>query len=176
MGRFNKGIFIVLLSLAVVYGAATGVAAESYELTENDVSDISKVNTPDVSLFGIKLGDPEDKVKEKLIKIKIPGVKVEIQDVFVMLYDKRNLSNAMAGVRLTDGKVDYIFINQRFAHLAAGVFRLVLRGDSVDDARKLLGKEDSAEDQTTFTRLNYKGGTLIVVFSGRDITVEFNPA
>jgi len=79
-------------------------------------------------------------------------------------------------VRLTDGKVDYIFINQRFAHLAAGVFRLVLRGDSVDDARKLLGKEDSADDQTTFTRLNYKGGTLIVVFSGRDITVEFNPA
>jgi len=152
------------------------VAAESYELTENDVSDISKVNTPDVSLFGIKLGDPEDKVKEKLIKIKIPGVKVEIQDVFVMLYDKRTLSNAMAGVRLTDGKVDYIFINQRFAHLAAGVFRLVLRGDSVDDARRLLGKEDSADDQTTFTRLNYKGGTLIVVFSGRDITVEFNPA
>jgi D-amino peptidase len=176
MGRFNKEIFIVLLSLAVVYVAATAVAAESYELTENDVSDISKVNTPDVSLFGIKLGDPEDKVKEKLIKIKIPGVKVEIQDVFVMLYDKRTLSNAMAGVRLTDGKVDYIFINQRFAHLAAGVFRLVLRGDSVDDARRLLGKEDSADDQTTFTRLNYKGGTLIVVFSGRDITVEFNPA
>ena len=176
MGRFNKEIFIVLLSLAVVYVAAAGVAAESYELTENDVSDISKVNTPDVSLFGIKLGDPEDKVKEKLIKIKIPGVKVEIQDVFVMLYDKRTLSNAMAGVRLTDGKVYYIFINQRFAHLAAGVFRLVLRGDSVDDARKLLGKEDSADDQTTFTRLNYKGGTLIVVFSGRDITVEFNPA
>ena len=176
MGRPNKGIFIVFLSLAVVYITATRVAAESYELTENDVSDISKVNTPDVSLFGIKLGDPEDKVKEKLIKIKIPGVKVEIQDVFVMLYDKRTLSNAMAGVRLTDGKVDYIFINQRFAHLAAGVFRLVLRGDSVDDARKLLGKEDSAEDQTTFTRLNYKGGTLIVVFSGRDITVEFNAA
>ena len=176
MGRFDKGIVIVLLSLAVVYVVATGVAAESYELTENDVSDISKVNTPDVSLFGIKLGDPEDKVKEKLIKIKIPGVKVEIQDVFVMLYDKRTLSNAMAGVRLTDGKVDYIFINQRFAHLAAGVFRLVLRGDSVDDARRLLGKEDSADDQTTFTRLNYKGGTLIVVFSGRDITVEFNPA
>src|SRR5438105_8406326 len=102
MGRSNKGIFIVFLSLAVVYVAVPGVAAEPYELTENDVSDLSKVNTPDVSLFGIKLGDAEDKVKEKLIKIKIPGVKVEIQDVYVMLYDKRNLSNAMAGVRLTD--------------------------------------------------------------------------
>lgn len=176
MGRFNKGIFLVLLSLAVVDIAAPGVAAEPYELTENDVSDISKLNTSDVSLFGIKLGDPEDKVKEKLIKIKIPGVKVEIQDVFVMLYDKRNLSNTMAGVRLTDGKVDYIFINQRFAHLSAGVFRLVLRADSLEDVRRLLGKEDFAEDQTTFARLNYKGGTMIVVFSGRDITVEFNTA
>src|SRR5438067_12951684 len=146
MGRFNKGIFIVLLSLAVVYVAATGVAAESYELTENDVSDISKLNTPDVSLFGIKLGDPEDKVKEKLIKIKIPGVKVEVQDVFVMLYDKRSPSNPMAGVRLTDGKVDYIFITQRFAHLAAGVFRLVLRGDGIEETRKLLGKEEFSED------------------------------
>jgi len=38
----------------------------------------------------------------------------------------------------------------------------------------LLGKEDFAEDQTTFARLNYKGGTMIVVFSGRDITVEFD--
>jgi hypothetical protein len=51
---------------------------------------------------------------------------------------------------------------------------LVLRSDGVDDARKLLGKEDFAEDQTTFTRLNYKGGTMVVLFSGRDITVEFN--
>src|SRR5206468_7270485 len=174
MGRPNKGIFIVFLSLAVVYITATRVAAESYELTENDVSDISKVNTPDVSLFGIKLGDPEDKVKEKLIKIKIPGVKVEIQDVFVMLYDKRNPSNAMAGVRLMDGKVHYIFITQRFAHLAAGVFRLVLRGEGIEETRKLLGKEEFTEDSTTFTRLNYKGGTMVILFSGRDITVEFN--
>jgi len=80
----------------------------------------------------------------------------------------------MAGVRLTDGKVDYIYINQRFAHLASGVFRLVLRGDGIEEARKLLGKEESSEDQSTFTKLYYKGGTLILLFSGRDITVEFN--
>ncbi|HEY3196958.1 MAG TPA: hypothetical protein VGJ57_03000 [Nitrospirales bacterium] len=174
MGRFNKGILLVVLSVAIFLLAAHQAAAEVYELTENDVNDISKVNTPEISLFGIKLGDPEDKVKEKLIKIKIPGVKVEIQDVYVMLYDKRSPSNAMAGIRLTDGKVDYIFINQRFAHLASGVFRLVLRGEGADEARKLLGKEEFAEDQTTFTRLNYKGGTMVILFSGRDITVEFN--
>ena len=174
MGRFDKGILLIVVSVAFFLFAAHRAAAEVYELTENDVNDISKVNTPEISLFGIRLGDPEDKVKEKLIKIKIPGVKVEIQDVYVMLYDKRSPSNAMAGIRLTDGKVDYIFINQRFAHLAAGVFRLVLRGEGADEARKLLGKEEFAEDQTTFTRLNYKGGTMIILFSGRDITVEFN--
>ena len=170
----SKKILPAVLSLSILFLAAYGVAAESYELTESDVNDISKVNTPEISLFGIKLADPEDKVKEKLIKIKIPGVKVEIQDVYVMLYDKRSPSNAMAGIRLTDGKVDYIFINQRFAHLASGVFRLVLRGEGADEARKLLGKEEFAEDQTTFTRLNYKGGTMVILFSGRDITVEFN--
>src|SRR6266487_1476080 len=111
MGKFNKGIFLVVVSVAIFLFATHRAGAEVYELTENDVNDISKVNTPEISLFGIKLGDPEDKVKEKLIKIKIPGVKVEIQDVFVMLYDKRSQSNSMAGVRLTDGKVDYIFIN-----------------------------------------------------------------
>ena len=176
MGRWGKGIFLVLFSVAIFLFTVHRASAEVYELTENDVNDISKVNTPEVSLFGIHLGDPEDKVKEKLIKIKIPGVKVEIQDVYVMLYDKRSPSNSMAGIRLTDGKVDYIFINQRFAHLTAGVFRLVLRGEGADEARKLLGKEEFAEDQTTFTRLNYKGGTMVILFSGRDITVEFNAA
>jgi hypothetical protein len=162
--------------LALVLLFAQGASAEPYELTESEVMDLAQFNTPDVSLFGIKLGDTEDKVKERLIKIKLPGIKVEVQDVFVMLYDKRSPSNAMAGVRLMDGKVDYIFFNQRFAHLAAGVFRLLLRGEGIDDARKLLGKEDFAEDQTTFTRLNYKAGTMVILFSGRDITVEFNTA
>jgi len=162
--------------LALVLFFEQGASAEPYELTESELMDLAQFNTPDVALFGIKLGDPEDKVKEKLIKIKLPGIKVEVQDVYVMLYDKRSPSNAMAGVRLTDGRVDYIFINQRFAHLASGVFRLVLRGDGVDEARKILGKEDFAEDQTTFTRLNYKAGTIVVLFSGRDIIVEFNTA
>jgi D-amino peptidase len=172
----SKKIFQAILSLTILLLAAQDVAAEAYELTETDVNDISKVNTPEISLFGINLGDSEDKVKEKLIKIKIPGVKVEIQDVYVMLYDRRSQGNPMAGIRLSDGKVDYIFINQRFAHLASGIFRSVLRGEGVEEARKLLGKEEFSEDQTTFTRLNYKGGTMVLVFFGRDITVEFNAA
>ncbi len=168
------GMGFVAWACSLVFLMSSAANAEQYELTESEVMDIAHFNTADVSLFGIKVGDSEAKVKDNLIKIKIPGVKVEVQDVFVMLYDKRSPSNAMAGVRLMDGKVDYIFITQRFAHLAAGVFRLVLRGEGIEETRKLLGKEEFTEDSTTFTRLNYKGGTMVILFSGRDITVEFN--
>jgi len=174
MGKWWSGLRAAVWAGALVMLVTPAASAEKYELTESEVMDIAQFNTPDVALFGIKLGDSEAKVKENLIKIKIPGVRVDIQDIYVMLFDKRSPSNAMAGVRLMDGKVDYIFITQRFAHLAAGVFRLVLRGEGIDEARKLLGKEEFAEDQTTFTKLNYKGGTLVILFFGRDITVEFN--
>jgi hypothetical protein len=174
MGTRGAGMGLVAWACSLVFLMSSAVSAEQYELTESEVMDIGHFNTTDVSLFGIKIGDSEAKVKQNLIKIKIPGVKVEVQDVYVMLYDRRNPSNAMAGVRLMDGKVDYIFITQRFAHLAAGVFRLVLRGEGIEETRKLLGKEEFTEDSTTFTRLNYKGGTMVILFSGRDITVEFN--
>ncbi len=174
MAKWLSGLCAAVWACALVILVTSAVNAEPYELTESEVMDLALFNPSDVSLFGIKLGDSEAKVKENLIKIKIPGVRVDVQDVFVMLFDKRNPSNAMAGVRLMDGKVDYIFITQRFAHLAAGVFRLVLRGDGIDEARKLLGKEEFTEDQTTFTKLNYKGGAMVILFSGRDITVEFN--
>lgn len=174
MGARGGNIGLVAWACSLVFLMSAAANAEQYELTESEVMDIAHFNTADVALFGIKIGDSESKVKDNLIKIKIPGVKVEVQDVYVMLYDKRNPSNTMAGVRLMDGKVDYIFITQRFAHLAAGVFRLVLRGEGIEETRKLLGKEEFTEDSTTFTRLNYKGGTMVILFSGRDITVEFN--
>lgn len=174
MGKWLSGLRAVAWVGALVVLAASAVSAAPYELTESEVMDLAQFTAPDVSLFGVKLGDSEAKVKDNLIKTKIPGLRVDVQDVFVMVFDKRNPGNVMAGVRLMDGKVDYIFITQRFAHLATGVFRLVLRGEGIDEARKLLGKEEFAEDQTTFTKLNYKGGTMVILFNGRDITVEFN--
>ena len=174
MEKWLSGLGAAVRACVMVGLVATAVGAAPYELTETEVMDPAQVNPADVSLFGIKLGDSETKVKENLIRIKIPGVKVEVQDVFVMLFDKRSPSVAMAGVGLMDGKVNYIYINQKFAHLAAGVFRLVLRGEGLDEARKLLGKEEFIDDQATFTKLNYKGGTMVILFSGRDITVEFN--
>jgi hypothetical protein len=174
MSCWHKGLIGLVGMVGLLVCGVLGANAVPYELTESEVQELSQINTPEVSLFGVKLGDSEETVKTNLIKGKLPGIRVEVQDVFVMLYDKKNPSNVMAGLRLIDGKVDYIFINQRFAHLATGVFRQILRGEGIDDARKLLGKEELAEDQTTFTRLNYKAGTMVIMFSGRDITVEFN--
>jgi D-amino peptidase len=176
MNRITCLIIVGACGLVLNLLGPRWAGAEPYELTESDVQDLSKVSTQEVMLFGVKLGDSEAKVKEAFVTRKIPGIKVDIQDAFVLLYDKKSLSNPMAGVRVTNGKVDYIFINQRFATLAAGVFRSVLRGDGLEETRKLLGKEDFADDESTFTRLNYKGGTMVIVFSGRDIMVEFNSA
>jgi hypothetical protein len=100
MSARGKGMGVVAWACSLVFLMSSSANAEQYELTESEVMDIAHFNTVDVALFGIKIGDSEAKVKENLIKIKIPGVKVEVQDVFVMLYDKRSPSNAMAGVRL----------------------------------------------------------------------------
>lgn len=175
MSSWYRGLIGSAGVVALVVMGVQGAIAQPYELSETDIQELAQFNIPEVSLFGVKLGDSEEQVKTNLIKGKLPGIKVDVQDVYVMLYDKKNPSFPMAGLRLMDGKVDYLFINQRFAHLAAGVFRQILRGEGVDETRKLLGKEEFAEDQTTFTRLNYKAGAMVVVFSGRDITVEFNP-
>src|SRR3989442_7952752 len=131
MGTREAGMGLVVWACSLVFLMSSAVNAEQYELTESEVMDIAHFNTTDVSLFGIKIGDSEAKVKQNLIKIKIPGVKVEVQDVFVMLYDKRNPSNAMAGVRLSEGKGDFFFFSQPFVHPAARGFLLGLLDESI---------------------------------------------
>ena len=62
----------------------------------------------------------------------------------------------MAGVRLMDGKVDLIFINNRFAYKARGLFRNVLNSESPDEIRKILGKEDYGDENVMGAVLNYE--------------------
>src|SRR3989449_9571562 len=102
MGTREAGMGLVVWACSLVFLMSSAVNAEQYELTESEVMDIAHFNTTDVSLFGIKIGDSGAKVKQNLIKIKIPGVKVEVQDVFGIVYDRRNPSNPLAGARRTD--------------------------------------------------------------------------
>lgn len=151
------------------------VFAEPYELTKNDVMDPKIFKSSDISLFGVKLGDPESKAYDILVNEKIPGVKTEQEATFILLLDQRKPTGPMAGVRVMDGKVDLIFINNRFAYKARGLFRNVLNSESPDDIRKILGKEDYGDENVMGAVLNYEKQGFVVNYLGKDVNIEFTP-
>ena len=67
----------------------TGASAEPYELSKNDVMDPKAIKSPDISLFGVKIGDSEAKAMDILVNEKIPGIKVEQEALFIFLVDQR---------------------------------------------------------------------------------------
>lgn len=148
--------------------------AEPYELSKNDVMDPKAFKSTDISLFGVKLGDPEAKAFDVLVNEKIPGVKAEQEGTFILLLDQRKPTGPMAGVRLIDGKVDLIFINNRFAYKARGIIRNVLNSESPEDVRKLLGKEDTGDENVMGALLSYDKQGLQVNYLGKDVNVEFS--
>jgi D-amino peptidase len=148
--------------------------ADPYELSKSDVMDPKTFKSSDVSLFGVKLGDPENKAYDVLVNEKIPGVKAEQEATFILLLDQRKPTGPMAGVRLMDGKVDLIFINSRFAYKTRGLFRNVLNSDSPDDIRKILGKEDYGDENVMGAVLNYEKQGYLVNYLGKDVNVEFS--
>jgi D-amino peptidase len=165
---------LVVFSLAAVLSVGVSLsAAEPYELSKNDVMDPKAVKSADVSLFGVKLGDPESKAMDVLVNEKIPGVKAEQEATFILLLDQRKPTGPMAGVRMLDGKVDLIFINNRFAYKARGIFRNILNSESPDEIRKLLGKEDSGDENVMGAVMNYEKQGFLVNYLGKDVNVEF---
>jgi hypothetical protein len=164
------GIALFLMAL----GSGDPLRAESYELTKTDVNDAKLFKSTDISLFGVKLGDPENKAYDILVNEKIQGVKAEQEGTFILLLDQRKPTGPMAGVRLLDGKVDLIFINNRFAFKARGIFRNVLNSESPDEVRKLLGKEEAGDENVMGAVLNYPKQGILVNYLGKDVNVEFS--
>ena len=160
----------------------TGVGAlvspgygEPYELSKNDVMDPKVLKSAEISLFGVKLGDSEAKALDSLVNEKIPGVKVEQEALFIFLLDQRKPTGPMAGVRIQDGKVDLIFINNRFSYKTRGIFRNVLNSESPDDVRKLLGQEDYGDENVMGAILAYDKQGFVINYLGKDVNVEFSP-
>ncbi|MFM8552949.1 MAG: hypothetical protein ACKOCD_11690 [Nitrospiraceae bacterium] len=149
-------------------------SAEPYELTKHDVMDPKLVKSADISIFGVKLGDPESKAVDLLVNEKIPGIKPEQEASFIFLLDQRKPTGPMAGVQLLDGKVTLIFINNRFAYKVRGVFRAVLNSESPDDIRKLLGKEDFGDENVMGAAMNYEKQGCVVNYLGKDFNIEFS--
>ena len=168
------GRWFVFFSLLLTLAGADVSRAEPYELSKTDVMDPKALKSSDISLFGVKLGDPESKALDILVNEKIPGVKAEQEATFILLLDQRKPTGPMAGVRLLDGKVDLIFINNRFAYKARGIFRNVLNSESPDEIRKLLGKEDYGDENVMGAVMNYEKQGFLVNYLGKDVNIEFN--
>jgi hypothetical protein len=163
------------LSIVLAGAAASLVSAEPYELSKNDVMDPKGIKSPEVSLFGVKLGDTEAKALDVLVNEKIPGIKVEQEALFIFLLDQRKPTGPMAGIRVQDGKVDLIFINNRFAYKTRGVLRNVLNSESPEDVRKLLGKEDYGDENVMGAVLGYQKQGFVINYLGKDVNIEFSP-
>ncbi|MCP9455101.1 MAG: hypothetical protein NNA18_03195 [Nitrospira sp.] len=165
-------------TIGIVIGLMVGLVsvsqAEPYELSQDDVTEPKTVSSRDISLFGVKLGDPEAKAVEFLMSGKISGVRAEQEANFILLIDQRKPTGPMAGVRVQDGKVDLIFINNRFAFKTRGFFRSVLNSDSPDEIRKLLGPEDSGDENVMGAVLAYDRQGFLVNYLGKDVNVEFS--
>lgn len=167
---------LALLVLISILSLSTFARAEPYELSEHDVTEPKAISSSDISLFGAKLGDPEGKAVETLEALanrKTLGIKVEQEATFIFLLDQRKPTGPMAGVRIQDGKVDLLFINNRFAHRTRGIFRNVLNSESPDDIRKLLGKEEYGDENVMGAIMAYDSKGFQVNYLGKDINIEF---
>lgn len=163
------------LMLGLIGLIAASASAEPYELSKNDVMDPKAIRSPDISLFGVKIGDTEAKAMDVLVNEKIPGIKVEQEALFIFLVDQRKPTGPMAGVRVQDGKVDMIFINNRFAYKTRGLFRNVLNSESPEDIRKLLGREDYGDENVMGAVLAYDKQGFVINYLGKDVNIEFSP-
>lgn len=156
----------LLISWSTVY-------AEPYELSQTDVTEPKNISSVDVSLFGIKLGDSEHKAVETLVNEQISGIRAEQEATFIFLLDQRKPTGPMAGVRIQDGKVDLLFINNRFAFKTRGVFRHVLNSESPEEIRKLLGQEEYGDENVMGAILAYDKQGFQVNYLGKDVNIEF---
>lgn len=169
---------IIALTCMVMFGTGVWTSpgyGEPYELSKNDIMDPKALKSAEISLFGVKLGDSEAKAVDSLVNEKIPGIKAEQEALFIFLLDQRKPTGPMAGVRIQDGKVDLIFINNRFSYKTRGIFRNVLNSESPDDLRKLLGQEDYGDENVMGAILAYDKQGFVINYLGKDVNVEFSP-
>jgi hypothetical protein len=168
--RVMQRVIILLASVLVALGSAH---AEPYELSKSDVMEPKAISSTEISLFGVRLGDSESKAVETLVTEKISGVKVEQEATFIFLLDQRKPTGPMAGVRIQDGRVDLLFINNRFTYKTRGIFRNVLNSESPEEIRKLLGQEEYGDENVMGAVMAYDKQGFQVNYLGKDINIEF---
>ena len=76
MSAMVRSYMQACLALGMIGLIAASAFAEPYELSKNDVMDPKAIKSPDISLFGVKIGDSEARAMDVLVNEKIPGIKV----------------------------------------------------------------------------------------------------
>ncbi len=173
MGVKSSFLFFTIVCVMSLHLLSGGAIAKKYELTRNNVQKPQDIDSTQVSLYGVKLGDSEIDAVENLVNSKIAGVRVEQEGVYILLWDQSNPVGTMAGVGIIDGKVNLIFINNRFAYKTRGIFRRVLTSQSAKEIRDLLGPETYGDENVLGAMLKYEEQGFLVNYLGRDINVEF---
>jgi len=173
MGVKSSFLFFTIVCVMSLHLLSGGAIAKKYELTRNNVQKPQDIDSTQVSLYGVKLGDSEIDAVENLVNSKIAGVRVEQEGVYILLWDQSNPVGTMAGVGIIDGKVNLIFINNRFAYKTRGIFRRVLTSQSTKEIRDLLGPETYGDENVLGAMLKYEEQGFLVNYLGRDINVEF---
>ena len=160
--------------LAFHQANGSDAAAVTYN-TVNGVYGGNLWESADKQIEGVINDDAGQKAMDVLVNEKIPGIKVEQEALFIFLVDQRKPTGPMAGVRVQDGKVDLIFINNRFAYKTRGLFRNVLNSESPEDIRKLLGQEDYGDENVMGAVLAYDKQGFVINYLGKDVNIEFSP-
>ena len=163
------------LVLGMMVLVVASASAEPYELSKNDVMDPKAIKSPDISLFGVKIGDSEARAMDVLVNKELLRHQGRTRSVIHLLVDQRKPTGPMAGVRVQDGKVDLIFINNRFAYKTRGLFRNVLNSESPEDIRKLLGHEDYGDENVMGAVFAYDKQGFVINYLGKDVNIEFSP-
>jgi len=127
----------LILSTVLASVVQGQVIAPAYELKNGDLLELDSLHSTDLSLFGVKLGDPQERAVQLLVKEKILGVRAEKESTFILLFDEKRPTGPMAGVRILDGRVDLMFVNKRFAEWTSGIFRLFLESENPCQSRDL---------------------------------------
>ncbi|MBK9307644.1 MAG: hypothetical protein IPM58_11290 [Nitrospira sp.] len=168
--NLSRMVVVAFIGLLILWSS---VYAEPYELSQTEVTEPQSISSAEVSLFGVRLGDPESKAVDSLVNEPISGIRAEQEATFIFLLDQRKPTGPMAGVRIQDGKVDLLFINNRFAFKTRGVFRHVLNSENPEEIRKLLGKEEYGDENVMGAILAYDKQGFQVNYLGKDVNIEF---
>ena len=70
--NLSWSVVVTSIGLLILWSSVYG---EQYELSQTDVTEPQSISSVDVSLFGVKLGDPENKAVETLVNEQISGIR-----------------------------------------------------------------------------------------------------